>query len=131
MMRSSDRIYSRWASYPIAAVPAKSLLPPRVPPRYTPPEDPMSPKSSQRAPMMSLKELVERYAAMAGNFGNPVELSAFGLSAEETQNLFSNFDEDYHISRFLHFSRDEGQSYAISAEEVTHVAIDPSIYSLL
>jgi hypothetical protein len=81
--------------------------------------------------MMSLKELVERYAAIAGNFGNPVELSAFGLSTEETQKLFSNFDEDYHISRFLHFSRDEGQRYAISAEEVTHVAIDPSIYSLL
>jgi hypothetical protein len=81
--------------------------------------------------MMSLKELVERYAALAGNFGNAVELAAFGLSAEETRNLFSSFDEDYHISRFLHFSHSEGKSYVISAEPVTHVAIDPAIYSIL
>jgi hypothetical protein len=75
--------------------------------------------------------VVERYATLAGSFGNPVALSAFGLSAEETKNLFSSFDEDYHISRFLHFSHKQGQSYVISEEPVTHLTIDPAIYSIL
>jgi hypothetical protein len=88
-------------------------------------------EATGRAPMMSLKEVVERYATLAGTFGNPVELSAFRLSVEETQNLFSSCDEDYHISRFLHFSSDQGQSYVISAEVVTHIAIDPAIHSIL
>jgi len=81
--------------------------------------------------MMTLKEVVDRYAALAAEPSGPVALSRFGLSTEETQNLFSSLDEDYHISRFLHFSRAEGQSYAISGETVTHVAIDPSIRSFL
>jgi hypothetical protein len=91
----------------------------------------MSAKAERRAPMMNLKEVVERYATLAGSFGNPVALSAFGLSAEETKNLFSSFDEDYHISRFLHFSRSQGKSYVISEEPVTHLTIDPAIYSIL
>jgi len=81
--------------------------------------------------MMNLREVVERYATLAGSLGNPVALSAFGLTAEETKNLFSSFDEDYHISRFLHFSRSQGKSYVISEEAVTHLAIDPAIYSIL
>jgi hypothetical protein len=91
----------------------------------------MSREAAGRAPMMNLREVVERYAALAGSFGNPVALSAFGLSEQETRNLFSAFDEDYHISRFLHFSRADGRAYAISGEAVTHVAIDPAIESLL
>jgi hypothetical protein len=91
----------------------------------------MSAESTRRAPMMNLGEVVERYAGLAGNFGNPVSLSAFGLGAQETQKLFSAFDEDYHISRFLHFSRANGQTYSISGDAVTHVAVDPSIYSVL
>jgi len=81
--------------------------------------------------MMNLREVVEQYAALAGNFGNSVALSAFGLSEQETQDLFSAFDEDYHISRFLHFSHADGQAYQISGESVTHVAVDPAIDSLL
>jgi hypothetical protein len=91
----------------------------------------MSREGAERAPMRNLKEVVERYAALAGTFGNAVALEAFGLSAEETQDLFSSFDEDYHISRFLHFSHSEGKSYVISAETVTHVAIDPALHSIL
>ena len=82
-------------------------------------------------PMMNLKEVVDRYAALAGSFDNPVALSAFGLSAQETRDLFSSFDEDYHISRFLHFSLAEGTNYLISQEKVTHIAIDPAIHSIL
>ncbi len=91
----------------------------------------MSAESTRRALTMNLNEVVKRYAGLAGNFGNPVALSAFGLGAQETQKLFSAFDEDYHISRFLHFSHANGQTYSISGDAVTHVAVDPSIYSLL
>jgi hypothetical protein len=91
----------------------------------------MSGKAARRAPMISLREVVERYATLAGNFGEPVALAAFGLSPEETAGLFSSLDEDYHISRFLHFARSTGPHFLISGERVTHIAIDPAIYSLL
>jgi len=91
----------------------------------------MSANAARRAPMMNLREVVERYATLATSFGDAVALSEFALAAEETQNLFSSFDEDYHISRFLHFSRSQGKSYVISEEAVTHIAIDPAIYSIL
>jgi hypothetical protein len=45
--------------------------------------------------------------------------------------LFSIFDEDYHISRFFHFSQTNGEKYSINGEAATHVAIDPEIASIL
>jgi len=83
------------------------------------------------ATMLSLKEAVDRYASLAKSFGEPVALSAFNLSPEETSQLFTALDEDYHISRFLHFSCGAGQSHSINGEAVTHVAIDAEISSLL
>lgn len=83
------------------------------------------------ASMLSLKEVVDRYASLANSFGEPVALSAFQLSPEETSRLFAGLDEDYHISRFLHFSSGAGQSYSIGGEAVTHVAIDRAISSQL
>jgi hypothetical protein len=47
------------------------------------------------------------------------------------QKLFSIFDEDYHISRFFHFSEADGEKYLIDGENVTHVAIDAEISSIL
>jgi hypothetical protein len=81
--------------------------------------------------MLSLNQLVAQYATLAGEFGDPVALSAFRLNEAETQNVFSALDEDYHISRFLHFSSVEGQTFTINGEVATHVAIDPAISSLL
>lgn len=81
--------------------------------------------------MTSIREIVERYTELAGGLGRPVALSALGLSLEETQALFSSLDEDYHISRFLHFSKGDGATYLIGAERVTHVSIDPGIDSIL
>jgi len=81
--------------------------------------------------MMTLKMLVERYRALTQGWGTPAALSEFGLSAPETEKLFGGLDEDYHISRHLHFSRGEGPSYRISGEAVTHVAIDAGISNLL
>ncbi|HXY01711.1 MAG TPA: hypothetical protein VEI54_12380 [Candidatus Limnocylindrales bacterium] len=81
--------------------------------------------------MMTLKEVVDRYNALAGKGGKPVPLSALGLSVDDTVRLFTALDEDYHISRYLHFSRAEGQGYRLGEETVTHVAIDEAISTLL
>jgi len=81
--------------------------------------------------MMTLRAVVERYNSLATQPNAPVTLGKFALPTEETERLFSALDEDYHISRHLHFSKAEGPVYRISGEEVTHVAIDPAIASLL
>lgn len=81
--------------------------------------------------MLSLKQVVERYRAAAAKFGDAVPLSSFGLTPDETQNLFAALDEDYHISRFLQFSKQEGTAYIISGSEATHVAISAEIETVL
>ncbi len=81
--------------------------------------------------MMSLQELYRVYTTIAAKPGEPVPLSAFRWSKEETEKVFSIFDEDYHISRFFHFSEAGGEKYFIDGENVTHVAIDPEISSIL
>jgi hypothetical protein len=85
----------------------------------------------RRAPMMSLQQLVANYCTLAGGFGQPVALSAFALTAAETERLFSSYDEDYHISRFFHFSEATGPQYSINGIGVTHVSIDPEIETIL
>ena len=91
----------------------------------------MSAESARRAPMMSLQELYRVYTAIAAKPGEPVPLSAFKLPMAEAEKLFSIFDEDYHISRFFHFSETNGDKYSINGEIATHVAIDPEIASIL
>ena len=85
----------------------------------------------RRAPMMSLQQLVANYRTLAGEFGKPVALSAFALTTEETERLFSGYDEDYHISRFFDFSESTGESYSINGIPATHVSIDPEIETIL
>jgi hypothetical protein len=81
--------------------------------------------------MMPLRELVDRYLSTAGNFGNAASLSSFGFNQSETERLFSSYDEDYHISRFFHFSQEEGAALSINGFPATHVAIDAEIRSIL
>ena len=86
---------------------------------------------STRKPSMNLHEAVERYLAAAGSYGMPVSLGTFGLSREETEQLFSAFDEDYHISRFLKFSNSSGENYRINGFSQTHISIEKEIQSIL
>lgn len=81
--------------------------------------------------MMPLSDLVERYLSLAGAFGLPVALAEFALSREETERVFSAYDEDYHISRFLHFSDSGGDAYTIDGERATHISIDAEIKTIL
>jgi hypothetical protein len=80
--------------------------------------------------MLSLKEVVDRYSALAKQGGEPVALEAFALDPEETIKLFTSLDEDYHISRFVKFSFDNGRLYLISGNPSTHIRIDPEIREL-
>jgi len=110
-------------------------------PQYTlSQENPMSAEAPRRAPsaasrspnnMMPLGDLVRLYRSHAGNFGEPVALSAFGLTAAETERLFSAYDEDYHISRFFHFSEAGGQKFSINGFPATHVSLDAEIETIL
>jgi hypothetical protein len=87
--------------------------------------------AARRVPMLTLREFVDRYDLLAQQSGEPVALSAFGLGDEETQNLFTAFDDDYHISRFFHFSNGAGKRYVIRGEAATHLFMDLAIRALL
>lgn len=91
----------------------------------------MSTEATRRAPMMSLRDLVFLYLSLAGGYGKPVPLSAFQLSAAETERLFSSFDEDYHISRFFHFSDSVGTRFSINGIPATHVFLDAGVETIL
>jgi hypothetical protein len=91
----------------------------------------MSAEAARRAAIMSLSELVRHYRSQAGEFGRPVALSSFPLSAVEIERLFSSYDEDYHISRFFHFSEGDGQEFHINGIPATHVSLDAEIQTLL
>ena len=81
--------------------------------------------------MWNLRQLVDRYVVLAGGYGKPIALGKFDLTPGETSTVFGSFDEDYHISRYLHFSKQEGNSYLIGGEQVTHLSIDQSIQEIL
>jgi len=80
---------------------------------------------------MSLREIVEKYLAAAGGYGRSVPLTSLGLSREETERVFDVLDEDYHISRFFHFSNAVGASYRINGFPQTHISIDSAIQTIL
>jgi hypothetical protein len=81
---------------------------------------------------MDLREVIEKYKSLAGEFGQPVELARFGLSQQETEKLFGVFDEDYHISRFFHFTNaGTATAYSVNGFPQTHVTIDATISEIL
>ena len=80
---------------------------------------------------MTLREAVEKYLAVAGGYGKAVAFASLGLPREEIERTFSQLDEDYHISRFIHFQRAAGANFAINGFPQTHVSIDKEIQSAL
>ena len=80
---------------------------------------------------MTLREIVEKYLALTGGYGRSVALADFGLDRAQTERVFAEFDEDYHISRYFHLSRVSGAAYAINGFEHTHVFIDEEIREVL
>ncbi|MGC2421073.1 MAG: hypothetical protein WA405_05425 [Candidatus Acidiferrales bacterium] len=80
---------------------------------------------------MNLREVVEKYLAAAGGYGNPAALASLELPRQEVERMFSVFDEDYHISRFFHFRNESGVSFEINGFPQTHVSIDAEIQTIL
>jgi hypothetical protein len=48
---------------------------------------------------MNLSEAVEKYLAVAGQFGETMPLAGFGLPRAEAEAMLSAWDEDYHLHR--------------------------------
>ncbi len=80
---------------------------------------------------MELRQLVDKYLAAAGGFGAAVPLTALGMPRAEAEKLLSALDDDYHISRFFHFTQGDGESFSINGFPQTHLAIDAAIQSIL
>ena len=85
---------------------------------------------------MNLRETVDKYLDLAGDFDRPVPLADFGLSREETERHFSALDEDYHISRYFHLSNLQVTTAGLTTYQIngfahTHVAIDAEIAEAL
>jgi hypothetical protein len=80
---------------------------------------------------MTLSQIVEKYLAIAGGFTFLAPLADFGMERAEVERIFSALDEDYHISRFFHFSQVSGPAYTIDGFEQTHISIDEEIQSVL
>jgi hypothetical protein len=80
---------------------------------------------------VQLREVVEKYLGAAGGYGREVPISALGFSREEVEEVFSAFDEDYHIGRFFRFRQGTGETYTIDGFPQTHVAIDADIQGIL
>ena len=80
---------------------------------------------------MDMKQIVEQYRKIAGGYGKSLPLAALGISREETERAFDMLDEDYHISRFVHFANAVGASYSINGFPQTHVSIDRDIEEIL
>ena len=81
---------------------------------------------------MQLRVVVEKYLAAGGGYGRPVRLADLAWSAAETERAFGAFDEDYHISRFFHFTNEVGSPYfSVNGFPQTHVSIDAEIQSVL
>jgi hypothetical protein len=80
---------------------------------------------------MTLSQLVSKYLIVSGGYGRPAALADFGLGRVWTEQIFSTLDEDYHISRYFHFTSAEGDAYKINGFDHTHVSIDAEIQSVL
>jgi hypothetical protein len=80
---------------------------------------------------MTLREIVEKYLAVAGGFAFLASLADFGMERNEVERVFGALDEDYHISRYFHFSQVSGPAYSINGFEQTHISIDEEIQSVL
>ena len=82
--------------------------------------------------MTTLKEVVDQYLRLAGRFGQETPLEGFAFSPIETERLFSAWDEDYQISRFIQWSAKPGaRAYNINGYSQTHIAIAEGIREIL
>jgi hypothetical protein len=80
---------------------------------------------------MELRDVVQKYLAVAGEYGKQVPISALGLSHAEAESAFDVLDEDYLISRFFHFHIGDGERFQINGFPQTDILIDAEIKEIL
>jgi len=85
---------------------------------------------------VELKDIIARYKQITGGeFGRAVGMQEFGLAFEEAERVFSQYDEDYHISRYFHFSDQRSAAreaaFSINGFPHTHVTLDPEVEEIL
>lgn len=90
---------------------------------------------------MDLATLVRKYLELSGGFDHPLHLSCLGLSKPEIEKLFSQWDEDYQISRYMILSREKDENlssfpegervFLVNEFECSHVTFNPQIQNLL
>jgi len=90
---------------------------------------------------MDLATLVKKYLELTGGFGRPSHLSRFALPKTEIEKIFSQWDEDYQISRYMMLSReqdvaltsfpDHERVYLINGFECSHVTFNQDIQRLM
>ncbi|HLY61527.1 MAG TPA: hypothetical protein VKV95_12340 [Terriglobia bacterium] len=90
---------------------------------------------------MDLATLVKKYLELSGGFDRPLHLSRLGLSKPEIEKLFSQWDEDYQISRYMFLSREKDETLSSKSEservflvngfECSHVTFNQNIQTLL
>ncbi len=89
---------------------------------------------------MDLAAAVKKYLELAGGFDRPLHLSQMGLTKPEVERIFSAWDEDYQISRFMVLSRagddeltsfpEDMRAFQINNYEYTHVSFRPGVQQL-
>jgi hypothetical protein len=90
---------------------------------------------------VDLASAVKKYLEITRGFDRPLHLSRFDLSRADTEKIFSAWDEDYQISRYLQFSNASDEALAsvppalrvfvINGHESTHVSFRADIQRLL
>ena len=90
---------------------------------------------------MDLAGVVKKYLELSGGFDRPLHLSRLGLSKPEIEKLFSQWDEDYQISRFMNLSREKDEAlsafpkservFLVNRFEYSHVTFNQNIQELL
>jgi len=83
---------------------------------------------------MDLAGVVKKYRELVGGLGPAVSLSDFGFPRADAEKFFSELDEDYQISRILHFQNREAEHFPvfrINGFPQTHITLDAEIESLL
>ena len=89
---------------------------------------------------MDLAAVVKTYLELTGGFDLSLHLSQLGLPRPEVERLFSAWDEDYQISRFMLLSRvgdeelgafpPDQRVFSINNYEYTHLSFRSGIQQL-
>jgi uncharacterized protein YndB with AHSA1/START domain len=90
---------------------------------------------------MTLADALKAYLEITAGFERPMHLSWFRLSKAETERVFSAWDEDYQISRFMLLTRASEEDlaafpvgsrvYVVNGQESSHVTFRVDIQRLL